>query len=443
MRSANSNTATMDQPDSSSQALTQRVSTDAQIIRSPKEFVDQLERWQRANYHVLSPFANFNALPPHWGILPTKVTIDPNPDAGGPGEVYQDGVFTRGNDVAIAKVGLAKIARAGGMTIKTERTDPRTILHFWEVRATVRFIGINGTPQELDGTDEWDMRDGSERTKQAASPKQIAQQRIKGLRNCESRACNAAVRAYGIKQKYSKQDLLKPFVVLQMIYLPDMSDPGERQRVSERALSGSAMMYGGSSPRALPEPEIIDADVPAEDKTSAPTPTSRQILKVERDSEAGLWEIALDGGETVITFAAEVAADAVKAQASSARVQLTIGTQDGQSAVTAIAPVTSAPATETLPDGVVRLAKVETFTGKSQKTNRPYTKYTIIAADGEKWTTFSDTFAKDAQRAIDDRWLVRIADKINADYPDQRDLTALTPIDPKQPTLPGTGEDRY
>ncbi len=440
------------------QGLTPRVSTDGQIIRSPKEFVAELEKWQKANYHVLSPFANFSALPPHWGILPTKVTIDPNPDAGGPGEVYQDGVFTRGNDVAIAKLGLAKIAMAAGMTIKTERTDPRTIPNFWEVRATARFIGINGTPQERDATEEWDLRDGSERAKQAGSGKQVTQNRIKGLRQCESRACNAAVRAYGVKQKYTKAELAKPFVVIQMIYLPNMTDPAEKQQVAERALGGSSLMYGSTRPAALSAavPELLDIigagdgkpiiDVQPADAKADTVPVGRLIEKVEADPEAGLHEITLDGGEAVVTFAPEVVAAAVNAHAAGLRVQLTMGEQHGQAAVTAIAEVKDAPSArsvETLPEGAVRLSKVDTFTGTSKRTNRPFTKYTIVSVDGEQWSTFSDTFAKDAQHAIDHGWPVRIADKINPQYPDQRDLTALTPIDPKQPTLPGAAGDKY
>jgi hypothetical protein len=331
----------MTQESNNTKALVTRQDSDAPIIRSSEQFVAELEKWHRAKYHVLSPFANFSALPPHWGILPTKVTIDPDPSPDGPGEVYQDGVFTRGADVAIAKIGLAKIARAAGMTIKTERTDPRTVPNIWEVRATARFVGINGTPQELDATEEWDLRDGSERVKQAASPKQIMQSRIKGLRNCESRACNAAVRSYGIKQKYSKEELRKPFVVIQMIYLPDMTDPVERQQVTDRALSGTTALYPGSA-AARPSPELLDVI----GATDAPTPSSttrppapepgRRVMKVDHDMESNTYEVTFEGGEVLTTQTAAVADAALAARRSGARVRPSI---DAAGLLTQLEPV--------------------------------------------------------------------------------------------------------
>lgn len=313
------------------QALDRRPAVDAQIIRSPQEFVAQLEKWQRANYHVLSPFANFNALPPHWGILPTKVTIDPNADKAGAGEVYQDGVFTKGDDVALTKMGLAKIAMAAGMTVESFRTDPRTISNLWEVKATARFIGINGTPQSRDAMEEFDLRDGSERAKQM-QPKQLQQARIKGLRNCEARACNAAVRNYGIKQKYTKAELQKPFVVIQMIYLPDMNNPIERQQVAERALAGSSTLYG-HGPAALPaaasEPlDIIGATggdvIEHAASTATPSDPGRLIVKVDHDMEAGTFDLTVEGGETLSTRSKEIADAALVAKKAGQRVRINV-----------------------------------------------------------------------------------------------------------------------
>jgi hypothetical protein len=341
----------MTQESNETKALATRQASDAPIIRSSQEFVAELDKWHRANYHVLSPFANFSALPPHWGILPTKVTIDPDASPDGPGEVYQDGVFTRGNDVAIAKLGLAKIARAAGMTIKTERTDPRTVPNVWEVRATARFVGINGTPQELDATEEWDLRDGSERVKQAASAKQIMQSRIKGLRNCESRACNAAVRSYGIKQKYSKEELRKPFVVIQMIYLPDMTNPVERQQVTDRALAGTTALYPGAA-AARPAPELLDVIGATESEASAqpakiaaPQDRGLLVVKVEHDMEAASYDVTLEGGEVLTTQSADAARAAMAAKKAGARVRLSFDAAGCLSQVDVVSdPVASKPA---------------------------------------------------------------------------------------------------
>src|SRR3954453_16010110 len=74
-----------------------------------------------------------------------------------------------------------------------------------------------------------------------------------GLRNCEARAINAAIRecGCGIKEKYSRQELEKPFAVVRVAFLPDMTDPDIKRMVTERALGGTTALYA-LPPTALP-----------------------------------------------------------------------------------------------------------------------------------------------------------------------------------------------
>ena len=47
-------------------------------------------------------------------------------------------------------IGLPCVSfKAAGMSIKTYRTDDRSIPMYWEVQAAVRFYGLDGTIQEL------------------------------------------------------------------------------------------------------------------------------------------------------------------------------------------------------------------------------------------------------------------------------------------------------
>lgn len=233
------------------------------VITTPDEYRASLSRWQSASFHVLSPAVNFSGLPPSYGMVAALVQINPNPDAG---DVYRDSLFCDEGEVAIAKLGLSKIAQAAGMSIKTERVDPMPReRYYWEVRATVRYIGLDGTPQELDATSEYDLRDGSpriEKMRKAAAKKsrsadaQIEGARTHGLRGCEARAINAAIRQFGIRQKYTVQELQKPFVAVRVMYQPDMSDPETRRQVTERALQGTTALYG--APKAIAAPQVID-----------------------------------------------------------------------------------------------------------------------------------------------------------------------------------------
>jgi hypothetical protein len=310
------------------------------IIRTPEDYGAHVQRWQSERMHILSPVANFSGMPAHFGLIATRVQINPDPNAG---EVYADRLFCKDDEVAIAKPGLARIAQAGGMTIKTERTDPRDMPNYWEVRATLRFIGLDGTPQEIDNTAEYDLRDGSprvlkmleaaKRNNRDATP-QIIGARQYGLRGAEARAINAAIRQFGIRQKYHKSELLKPFLMVRVVFLPDMTDPTTRAQVNERALAGSTALYPGiGSQRAMvPAPEVIDVigatgqDGPGAPGTKAPAPLDpgRLVLNVSHDMEAGTYDVTLEGGEVLTAQSDDIAKLGIVAKKSGQRVRPTL-----------------------------------------------------------------------------------------------------------------------
>lgn len=431
-----------------SRALASRPAGETQIIRSPREFTERLQVWQQQHYHVLTPFANFSALPAHLGIVPTLVKLDNDPSPKGSGHVYQDNVFTKGNDVAIAKIGLSMIAQAAGMSIRTVRTDDRRIPNFWEVKATVRFIGLDGTPQDIDGHDEYDLRDGAARLARNMTQAQITQARVKGLRGCESRAINAAIRQFGVKQKYTREELLKPFVVLRIIYMPDLSDPLTRARMEERAMLGTTALYGAAAaPPGAEQPlDVIGVDpvaaarqvIDVRQNDAPPARPVRHVKSVTHDLEAGLYDVTFTDGTTAITRATELANACLDAKKKGHGVHATVDPESGEIRefdLAGEAPTTSA---STSPDPSLRhIADVKPHTGK-RADGSTWTRYDIIATTGESWSTFSSTAATTAEEAKTKGWPVRIADKENEKYPDQRDVVSLTLIDPRQPNLPGT-----
>lgn len=313
-----------------------REEASSNVIRSPREFQSQLKIWEQDRFHVLTPFANFQALPSHYGLVPALVHINPNEAAG---DVYVDGQFCKPGEVAIAKIGLSKLAMAAGMSIKPERTDTRQIPNLWEVRATVRFIGIDGTPQTLEATEECDLRDGSGRAEKALgrdrNKSSLMAARSKGLRLCEAKAINAAIRQFGVKQKYTKAELERPFAVVRVVFLPDMSDPVQRQIVTERAMGGSATIWGASAPALPPmvEPEalgVIGVDPAAPAAVVKPAkPAGRLVLGVVHDAEAARFDITLEGGELLTTDSAAAARDFTRAKAAGARV-LAAGNDEGE-----------------------------------------------------------------------------------------------------------------
>jgi len=240
------------------------------MITRPDEYLDALKRWTAAGFHVLTPFTNLTGLAERHALIASMVTINTDVAAA---EVYDGLPFLETGEVAIAKLGLRKIAECGAISTTTTRTDPRTIPSFWEFKAIARYRSIDGSIVTREATAEWDLRDGSPRLK-GWKPKQVEEGRKNGARNCETRAINAAIREFGVKQKYGRDELAKPFVVIRVAYQPDMSDPLTRQIVTSQALAGTGALYG--SRRALPEPEIIDVEPVPETVTTTKGPKPGQ-----------------------------------------------------------------------------------------------------------------------------------------------------------------------
>jgi hypothetical protein len=239
-----------------------------EIITSKDEFNDAVTDWRARQFNVLSPFTTISGLAPQHGLIASVVRISPDASKGGPGEVYDGLPFLAPNERALAKIALRKIAECGGISTTTVRTDPRTIPNYWEFKAIASYRGIDGSLVVREATTEWDLRDGSERLK-GWKANQITEGRKNGLRNCEARAINAAIRecGCGLKQKYSVDELKKPFVVLRVMFQPDMSDPDTRRLVTERSMAGSSILYPAAQ-HQLPSPAAppID-DTPPDDDT--------------------------------------------------------------------------------------------------------------------------------------------------------------------------------
>lgn len=360
------------------------------VITTPEAYRHALQRWS-AHYNILTPFTNVSGIAPSFGIIASVVKINPDRAAG---EVYSGFTdtgakampFLKGEkgqpseEVALAKIGLRKLAECGGISTHTERTDPRTMAHYWEFRATASYRGLDGTIITREATFEWDLRDHSDRLK-GWTANQIAEGRKNGLRNCEARAINAAIRecGCGIKQKYTRAELERPFVVVRVAFQPDMSDPTIKEAVTRRALEGTSALYAPAAGRDKPGHNVVDGEI-AEDRP-------RQV----------------GSGSTA------------SADASSAST-----------------PASTVPAVD--PDrppceGAVRIAKIEEKTGETK--GRKWTRFLIIDSAGVEHSTFDVKIAEFAKQACEAKRWVEIAEESDGQY---RNLVEITPAG-QQPSL--------
>ena len=200
----------------------------------------------KKRYHVLTPFASFSGLAPQHGLIVAKVLIDSDPDHG---EVYQDKLFCKTKDdrgqvlhedqqeVALTKVGLRKLALAGGMNLTSDIIDTSK-RHRWVLRGNNRFVGLDGAVQTFSAIEEYDLADGSPQIR-GWTEKQKEAARAHGMRGADARAMNAACREFGIKQKYTRAELKKPFAIMRVMFIPDATNEVQMRIITERALQGA------------------------------------------------------------------------------------------------------------------------------------------------------------------------------------------------------------
>jgi hypothetical protein len=339
------------------------------VITTPDEFRSFLQVKRDERCHLLTPVTDIGALPPQWSLVPSAVTLDPDPDRG---DVYRDPLFCEGDEVAPSKVGLLKIARAAGISLETDRLDSGTVQYYWSFKAKATYRGLDGQIKILEGTAEYDLRDNAPRVNKliaAARRKnrdpsaQIEGARMHGLRGCEARACNAAIRQFGLRQKYTRAELAKPFVVFNMVWQPDMSDPTQRAMVAQAALTGTSTLYGGAAalqPAALPanhatgeiidadtakapeelEPEAIPFELPKKETVTAEPPKRLEyfVTSVMRRKAGGFYvETRETGSLHPRTDETRIATTAKQANEAGLMVHLSLETRGYETWITAIA----------------------------------------------------------------------------------------------------------
>lgn len=281
------------------------------VLESPDQYRSYVAEARSRGAHVLSPVTDIGSLPANWAIVPSAVYLSPNPDEG---DVYRDNLFCRGDEVAPTKMGLRKIASAAGIGWKVVREDSGHVPNYWAMKCTIEFRGHDGLPKQREASYEWDLRDGSPRIA-GMSPKELNRARLNGYRRCEAGAINAAIREYGIKQKYSAKDLTRPFVVFNLVFQPETDE--QKNMLAQAALTGTTMLYGGTAQLPAAEAKVVDkfepgdkgpAEVPFEDEPEDDddwAEVSVEVVTRSQDTEDYFIKIA--GGRKLHTSNAPTA----------------------------------------------------------------------------------------------------------------------------------------
>jgi hypothetical protein len=368
-----------------------------EVITSSEEFKSSMALWASRQYHILTPFTSISGLAPQHGIMTSLVKLDPNKEAG---EVYDGLPFLKKDEVAIAKIGLRKLAECAGISYRTEIIKTGVRFH-WIVKCIASYRGVDGSVIQRDATKEWDLTDGSPQLK-GWTENQVSEGRKHGLRNCEARAINAAIRecGCGIKQKYLRADLAKPFVICRVSFRADMNDPDQKRMVLERALGSTAQLYP-SAPAALSAHQDRDDEGGESFQASEPRSVGRGSTQQPQQMNDPAGPPAAD---TTEAKKADKPADAPPSEnaVKVTSVKSTKGTKDTAG-----------------PDG--------------QIVRKPWEKWDISVVDqqgqAKTYSTFSSTLADDAIEARDGGFWVDVTTETKGAF------TNITAIERAQASL--------
>jgi hypothetical protein len=349
-----------------------------QSITTANDLATRIREWNELA-HVLTPAISVSSIAPQHVVNVAVVVISPVVGDNGRGDdTYGLDKDDKGlpwlkrGERAINRVGLMKLSQAAGVSwdaALSGRTDDRKERYYWEYKAVGHYVGFDGNLQTIIGTFELDLRNDSPAMK-GFTDSQITATRKSGLRICESKAQAAAVRQLGLKQKYTAEELKKPFVILRTSFVPDLGDPEQRRMVAERGLAGASALYPSRQLGAgHHEADTIDV----------------QATRVETvDTSAG----------KVDTGTGEIVEQAPPTNGNGAQAA---GQQQQQ----------QQPAEPTGPTIVnVRLQPGTTTDVKdaqgnvTRKGGRPYTRYFITLSDGRELHTFDTNIGKLAQELM-------------------------------------------
>lgn len=202
----------------------------------------QLQRLEQSCI-LLGP-ASCGAILPGYSVAFSQVTINPNTEFN---EVYSES-----GGLALTKSSLIRIAAARGVKPDKKacwvRYDPKTDPYICAAHYEGSYIDFDGTEIPLIGDRVMDLTDGGKDAK-AMTPAQLAKTRQFIVEHTQTKAMLRAFRTIpGIKSKYNKEELEKPFVAPKMQFSGLTDDPILKREfgraIAERALGAKLSLYG-------------------------------------------------------------------------------------------------------------------------------------------------------------------------------------------------------
>lgn len=267
--------------------------------------------WAKLQDHcnLVTPVAQVDSILPMHRVSLRAVVVNPFVNAKGLGPEVYKAEFCEKDERALGKVGIEKImAAAGAQTIGKLRLDDRSEAYYVELEYTLALRDFDGHMRQVTKSKAIDLRDGSAlASKFSNSPAMLRHQREHILSLAESKAALRCARTLLIlKQKYTLDELARPFVIPKLVVSLDPADPDQKAALIEMAVHGDRLLYGmypapGAAMRLLrdvtPPPAALPAPTGPGSQPPPLTPVDTDPDEPEDEDES--FEV-LEGAEEEI-----------------------------------------------------------------------------------------------------------------------------------------------
>jgi len=287
----------------------------------PTDPAELLASYKEQGYNILTPSISLEGLSPHHRATIETVDLSPDPDYG---DVYPEG---HKDQFIITKQGLDKLSVLAGViwheTAGSRRIDDGKKRDYIAFEAFGAISKADGQLVPVKAFYDMDLKvweeDLNYTYREKASKGQYKKtgtdleeyvtycvgRDMRSIRKhmatrCESGARNRVIRAIlGLKKKYSKVELQKPFVCVRVTYQPDYEDPEVKRLLTLKALGAQVSLFG-SNQEQLPAPgsvpmtngDIVEADEVEDEETPNTGQNGVDDEPVDDipDNEFALWD---------------------------------------------------------------------------------------------------------------------------------------------------------
>lgn len=251
--------------------------------------------------NVILPTSSIDTILPMHKVSFRAVLIDSNVDIPkgketGTGRHVYKGKFCGTNERALGRTALDLLDAAAGVQIlAVRRIDDRSQPFYCEVEVTKGLREYDGTPRVRTKRKAIDLRDGSPAANGLKNaPAVLAEQRSRILEFAETKAGLRVTREIlGLQQKYTVDELSKPFVVPKLVPSLDPNDPDQKRALLAMAVGGGLALYGGGQAQPQEGTDILElkeaTPPPPQTKTPPPVGTVKPDEEDEgEDLDAGV-----------------------------------------------------------------------------------------------------------------------------------------------------------